>query len=156
MTSPTDVPTGAQRDQITLARVEAPLTLTLDTPRTLGWWDQTVLWFNLGVSLTGPVTALFVLSPYVDGTTMSLFAAFTATVLGAGLGAALLGAAVGAGCEDGGAEHGAAAGAVRTPRFGGADGPEHRTEHRLGHDRDHRDRDGGHRVDLGRAGVRSG
>ncbi len=93
MTSPTDVPTGAPGDQITLRRVEAPLTLTFDTPRTLGWWDQAVLWFNLGVSLTGPVTALFVLSPYVDGTTMSLFAAFTATVLGAALGAALLGAA---------------------------------------------------------------
>ena len=35
--------------------VEAPLTLTFDPPRTLSWWDQTVLWFNLGVSLTGPV-----------------------------------------------------------------------------------------------------
>ncbi len=92
MASPIDVPTGAHTNQITLERVEAPLTLTFDTPRTLGWWDQTVLWFNLGVSLTGPVTALFVLSPYVDGTTMSLFAAFTATVLGAVLGAALLGA----------------------------------------------------------------
>ena len=93
MTSPTDVPMGAERNEITLNRVEAPLTLTFDTPRTLGWWDQAVLWFNLGVSLTGPVTALFVLSPYVDGTTMSLFAAFTATILGAALGAALLGAA---------------------------------------------------------------
>jgi putative hydroxymethylpyrimidine transporter CytX len=74
-------------------RVEAPLTLTLRPPRTLGWWDQTVLWFNLGVSLTGPVTAAFVLSPFQDGTTMSLLAAFTATVLGAVLGAGLLGAA---------------------------------------------------------------
>ena len=74
-------------------RVEAPLTLTFTPPRSLGWWDQTVLWFNLGVSLTGPVTALFVLSPFGDGTTMSLLAAFVATVLGALLGAALLGAA---------------------------------------------------------------
>jgi putative hydroxymethylpyrimidine transporter CytX len=73
--------------------VEAPLTLTLRPPRTLGWWDQTVLWFNLGVSLTGPVTAAFVLSPFQDGTTMSLLAAFSATVLGAVLGAGLLGAA---------------------------------------------------------------
>lgn len=73
--------------------VEAPLTLTFEPPRPLGWWDQTVLWFNLGVSLTGPVTALFVYSPLLDGSTMSLLAAFTATVLGAVLGAGLLGAA---------------------------------------------------------------
>lgn len=87
MTAPTDV------QPVASGRVEAPLTLTFNTPRTLGLWDQTVLWFNLGVSLTGPVTALFVLSPFVDGTTMSLLAAFTATVLGAVLGAFLLGAA---------------------------------------------------------------
>lgn len=73
--------------------VEAPLTLTFEPPRPLGLWDQTVLWFNLGVSLTGPVTALFVYSPLLDGSTMSLLAAFTATLLGAVLGAALLGAA---------------------------------------------------------------
>lgn len=83
----TDVPTSAT------GRVEAPLTLSFSPPQTLGWWDQTVLWFNLGVSLTGPVTAAFVLSPFQDGTTMSLLAAFTATLLGAVLGAALLGAA---------------------------------------------------------------
>ncbi|MCZ3386724.1 MAG: cytosine permease [Actinomycetia bacterium] len=87
MTSPSDVQSG------TSERVEAPLTLTFSPARSLGWWDQTVLWFNLGVSLTGPVTALFVLSPFQDGTTMSLFAAFTAIGLGALLGAALLGAA---------------------------------------------------------------
>ncbi len=86
-TTSTDVPVSNAR------RVEAPLTLSLSPPQTLGWWDQTVLWFNLGVSLTGPVTAAFVLSPFQDGTTMSLLAAFTATVLGAVLGAALLGAA---------------------------------------------------------------
>jgi putative hydroxymethylpyrimidine transporter CytX len=81
--------------------VEAPLTLTFQTPRPLGWWDQTVLWFNLGVSLTGPVTALFVYSPLLDGSTMSLLAAFTATVLGAVLGAALLGAAAVPGARTG-------------------------------------------------------
>lgn len=87
MTSPIALP------QTTRAHAEAPLTLSLSPARSLGWWDQTVLWFNLGVSLTGPVTALFVLSPFQDGTTMSLFAAFAATALGALLGAALLGAA---------------------------------------------------------------
>ncbi len=87
MSSPIDV------QPTTGGRPEAPLTLSFTPPRSLGWWDQTVLWFNLGVSLTGPVTAAFVLSPFGDGTTMSLFAAFTATVLGALLGAGLLGAA---------------------------------------------------------------
>ncbi len=87
MSSPSDV------QPATGGRPEAPLTLSLTPPQPLGWWDQTVLWFNLGVSLTGPVTALFVLSPFDDGTKMSLAAAFTATVLGAILGAFLLGAA---------------------------------------------------------------
>ena len=71
---------------------EAPLVLDLDPPKPLGVVDQFSLWFNLGVSLTGPVTALFVLSPYFDGTRMSLLAALVATVSGAILGAGLLGA----------------------------------------------------------------
>jgi NCS1 family nucleobase:cation symporter-1 len=75
------------------AKPEAPLVLDLTPPQPLGTWDQFVLWFNLGVSLTGPVTALFVLSPFFDGTRMSLLAALLATVLGAVLGAGLLGAA---------------------------------------------------------------
>jgi NCS1 family nucleobase:cation symporter-1 len=74
-----------------LGLVEAPLTLSFRPPRTMGLWDQTVLWGNLGVSLTGPVTALFVISPLVDGTRMSLLAAIVATVVGAVLGSALLG-----------------------------------------------------------------
>ena len=88
MATSTDVPTTGAG-----TRRSAPHPHASTPPQTLGWWDQTVLWFNLGVSLTGPVTALFVLSPLQDGTTMSLLAAFTATVLGAVLGAALLGAA---------------------------------------------------------------
>jgi NCS1 family nucleobase:cation symporter-1 len=87
MSTPTDVQSTPGE------RPEAPLTLSFSPPRSLGWWDQAVLWFNLGVSLTGPVTAVFVLSPFGDGTTMSLLAAFAATVLGALLGAGLLGAA---------------------------------------------------------------
>jgi len=74
-----------------LGMVEAPLTLSLHPPRTMGPWDQLVLWGNLGVSLTGPVTALYVISPYADGTRMSLLAALVATVVGAILGSAMLG-----------------------------------------------------------------
>jgi len=80
---------------------EAPLVLDLRPPQPLTTGDQFVLWFNLGVSLTGPVTALFVLSPYFDGTRMSLLAALTATVLGAVLGAGLLGAAAIPGAKTG-------------------------------------------------------
>lgn len=75
----------------TASATEAPIVLDLAPPQPLGTWDQFVLWFNLGVSLTGPVTALFVLSPFFDGTRMSLFAALTATIVGATLGAGLLG-----------------------------------------------------------------
>ncbi len=74
-----------------LGLVEAPLTLSFDPPRTMGFWDQLALWGNLGVSLTGPVTALYVISPYADGTRMSLLAALVATVVGAILGSAMLG-----------------------------------------------------------------
>jgi NCS1 family nucleobase:cation symporter-1 len=75
-----------------LGVVEAPLTLSFTPPRTMGFWDQLVLWLNLGVSLTGPVTALYVISPYgPNGTPMSLLAALVATVVGAVLGSAMLG-----------------------------------------------------------------
>jgi putative hydroxymethylpyrimidine transporter CytX len=74
-------------------RPEAPLVLDFSPPKPLGLWDQTVLWGSLGVSLTGPVTALYVLAPLQDGTRMSLFAALVATVVGAVVGSALLGLA---------------------------------------------------------------
>ena len=35
---------------------EAPLVLTTDAPRTLGFFNQFTLWGNLGISLFGPVT----------------------------------------------------------------------------------------------------
>jgi putative hydroxymethylpyrimidine transporter CytX len=75
------------------AAPEAPLVLDLRPPKPLGTGDQFALWFNLGVSLTGPVTALFVLSPFFDGSRMSLLAALVATVLGAFMGSGVLGAA---------------------------------------------------------------
>jgi len=91
-TGPTAPPSSPEPQAPTvLGQVEAPLTLSLRPPRTMGRWDQIVLWGNLGVSLTGPVTALFVISPFVDGTRMSLAAAMVATVVGAVLGSALLG-----------------------------------------------------------------
>lgn len=51
-------------------------------PRTLGFLDHTALWGNLGISLLGPVTAVFVV-----GEGMSILAAFLAVVLGTLLGA---------------------------------------------------------------------
>ena len=43
--------------------VEAPLTLDEPPPRVLGWWDQIGLWGNLGMSILGPVTAIWILQP---------------------------------------------------------------------------------------------
>src|SRR3954463_5105598 len=93
--------TSQQSPPVRQAPVEAPPTLSLDPPKPLSWWDQTVLWFNLGVSLAGPVTALYVLSPMQGGTRMSLLAARVATALGAMLGAALRGAAAVPGAKPG-------------------------------------------------------
>ena len=44
-------PTGA---------VEAPLTLTTEPPRPLGFLDQLAMWGNLGISLFGPLTGALV------------------------------------------------------------------------------------------------
>jgi len=62
--------------------------------------DQLALWGNLGVSLLGPVGALFVLAP--NGVApLSLVAAFTAVVLGTALGTLLLAASALAGAQTG-------------------------------------------------------
>jgi len=80
--------------------VEAPLTLEEPPPRVLGWLDQIALWFNLGVSLLGPVGAVYVLQP--DGVhTMSFVAAALAVVVGTLLGTAMLAAAAVPGAETG-------------------------------------------------------
>jgi putative hydroxymethylpyrimidine transporter CytX len=80
--------------------VEAPLTLEEPPPRVLGWLDQIALWFNLGVSLLGPVGAVFVLQP--DGVhPMSFVAAALAVVVGTVLGTAMLAAAAVPGAETG-------------------------------------------------------
>jgi len=69
---------------------EPARTLAGPAPRTLGALDQTALWANLGVSLLGPIGALFVLAP-TGVAPLTLAAAFTATLVGTALGAALLG-----------------------------------------------------------------
>lgn len=83
----------------TPSAAEAPLRLDTNPPRTLGTLDQVVLWGNLGVSLFGPVTAVFVLAP--TGTPMSLVAAFTALALGVVAGSSVLGLAAVLGARTG-------------------------------------------------------
>ncbi|HEY1486862.1 MAG TPA: cytosine permease [Micromonosporaceae bacterium] len=71
---------------------------TLDDPqpRTLGFLDQTALWGNLGISLLGPVTAVYVVAPG-----MSFLAAFTAVVVGTLIGVGGLALANVAGAQTG-------------------------------------------------------
>src|SRR5918993_4857718 len=66
---------------------EAPLTLTTEPPRPLGFTDQLAMWGNLGISLFGPLTGALVAT-----TTGSVGLAILAIVVGCGLGALLLGA----------------------------------------------------------------
>ncbi|TWD80761.1 putative hydroxymethylpyrimidine transporter CytX [Kribbella amoyensis] len=70
------------------AETEAPLTLTTDAPRTLGFFDQFTLWGNLGISLFGPVTGAL-----VAAYTGSLVKGLLAVVVGCGIGALVLGGA---------------------------------------------------------------
>ncbi|MEV6287891.1 cytosine permease [Kribbella sp. NPDC051770] len=67
---------------------EAPLVLTTDAPRTLGFFDQFTLWGNLGISLFGPVTGAL-----VAAYTGSLWQGLLAVVVGCGIGALVLGGA---------------------------------------------------------------
>jgi nucleobase:cation symporter-1, NCS1 family len=66
---------------------EAPLTLTTEPPRPLGFTDQLALWGNLGISLFGPLTGALIAT-----TAGSVGLALGAIVVGCGLGAILLGA----------------------------------------------------------------
>ena len=68
-----------------VAPVEAPHTLLDEPPRALGLSDQLGLWANLGITLTLPAAAGYVLVPG-----MSLLAALTAVVVGSFAGSALL------------------------------------------------------------------
>src|SRR5258705_6488894 len=77
-------------------RAEPGRTLDDRQPRTLGFWDQIALWGNLGISLLGPVGAIFV---YHQG--MSFAAALTATVVGTLIGTLLVALAALAGARTG-------------------------------------------------------
>ena len=66
---------------------EAPLTLTTEPPRPLGFTDQLALWGNLGISLFGPLTGALIAT-----TAGSVGLALGAIVVGCGIGAILLGA----------------------------------------------------------------
>ena len=71
---------------------EVPLTLGEPAPRTLGARDQAALWGSLGVTLTIPAAAVFVVRPF--GTDpLPLIGAFAAIVVGVTLGSLVLGAA---------------------------------------------------------------
>lgn len=80
--------------------VEPAPTLDGPVPRPLGLADQLALWGNLGVSLLGPVGALFVLAP-AGVAPLSLVGAFVAVVVGTALGTLLLAASALAGAQTG-------------------------------------------------------
>src|SRR5882757_4867543 len=75
---------------------EAPLVLTTDAPRTLGFFDQFTLWGNFGISLFGPVTGAL-----VAAYTGSLVSGLIAVVVGCGIGALVLGGAAVFGSQTG-------------------------------------------------------
>src|SRR5215211_2031992 len=83
ITSPS-VPTTQATDS---TRREAPLTLTTEPPRPLGFADQLAMWGNLGISLFGPLTGALVAT-----TAGSVGLAIAAILVGCALGGALLGA----------------------------------------------------------------
>lgn len=64
---------------------EAPLVLTTEPPRPLGFFDQFATWANLGISLFGPLTGALVVA-----TTGSVTSALVAVVIGCALGGVLL------------------------------------------------------------------
>src|SRR3954451_16908997 len=81
-------------------RNEAPFTLEEPPPRVLGWFDQIGLWGNLGMSILGPVTAIYILQPFQLGQ-MSYVGAAVAIIVGTILGTLLVAAAAVPGAETG-------------------------------------------------------
>jgi len=80
---------------------EAPLTLLEAPPQPLGLGDQAVLWGNLGITLTIPVAAAFVLQPVAGASPLTLAAAVTAVLLGTVLGTLVLALSAVPGAETG-------------------------------------------------------
>ena len=62
------------------ATTEAPLTLTTEPPRPLGFADQLAMWGNLGISLFGPLTGALIAT-----TAGSIGLALAAIVVGCGI-----------------------------------------------------------------------
>jgi len=83
----TSTPTSPTATTSERAVTEAPLTLTTEPPRPLGFADQLALWGNLGISLFGPLTGALIAT-----TAGSVGLALAAVVVGCGIGAILLGA----------------------------------------------------------------
>src|SRR3954465_2096571 len=81
-------------------RNEAPFTLEEPPPRVLGWFDQIGLWGNLGMSILGPVTAIYILQPF-QLAAMSYVGAAVAIIVGTILGTLLVAAAAVPGAETG-------------------------------------------------------
>src|SRR3954465_586141 len=81
-------------------RTEAPFTLEEPPPRVLGWFDQIGLWGNLGMSILGPVTAIYILQPF-QLNQMSFVGAAVAIIVGTVLGTLLVAAAAVPGAETG-------------------------------------------------------
>src|SRR3954454_21014883 len=79
---------------------EAPLTLEQPPPRVLGWWDQIGLWGNLGMSILGPVTAIWILQPAAGGQ-MSYLGAGAAIIVGTILGTLMVAGAAVPGAQTG-------------------------------------------------------
>jgi NCS1 family nucleobase:cation symporter-1 len=75
---------------------EAPVTLTEEQPRSLGFSDQLGLWANLGISLLIPVTATFLVAPG-----QSFVATVVAILVGTAIGCVLLAAVARAGALTG-------------------------------------------------------
>ena len=88
------------RLQVPTPRTEAPLTLNEEPPRVLGWMDQIGLWGNLGMSILGPVTAIWILQP-ASGGQMSYLGAGAAIIVGTILGTLLVAAAAVPGAQTG-------------------------------------------------------
>ncbi len=80
---------------------EAPLTLERAPARPLGLADQASLWGNLGITLTIPVAAAFVLRPSAGLPPLTLAAAVVAVAVGSVLGTLVLALAAVPGAETG-------------------------------------------------------
>src|SRR5215468_9060593 len=81
---------------IDAAHSEPGRTLDDVQPRTLGFWDQVALWGNLGISLLGPIGAIFLIAPGA-----SMLGALVAVIVGTAIGTLLLALAAIAGARSG-------------------------------------------------------